>query len=225
MDEELEKKYKRLRNLPQYKRMDDSTFEETMLKKENDLAPSADFEKRINLKLKMYEDSYDLSDLKINDHESLRALIQAQIALEDYEQVLYRTRLEDPTSESIYRLSKVMNDLRADISSLQGDLKITRKIRKSDQETSLINYLESLKEKAKKFHEAKECYIICDKCNMLLSTVWFLYPDIKGNKMELVCKRKLADGTTCDNVVRVNAKDLYENKNSNKPSILPESLL
>jgi hypothetical protein len=223
MDEELEKKYKRLRNLPQFRKMDADSFEEAMLKREQDLSPSSDFEARINLKLKKYDESYDLSDLKINDHESLRALIQAQIALEDYEQILYRTRLSDPTSESIYRLSKVMNDLRSDISAIQTDLKITRKVRKSDQETSLINYIESLKEKAKKFHEAKEKYIFCDKCNLLLATVWTLYPNA-NNKIKLTCQRTLENGEKCGNVVEVTTK-MLDDQLTNKKSILPESLL
>jgi hypothetical protein len=225
MDEEIKQKYKRLRNLPQYKRLSEDEFEEAMLKRENDNQPSADFERRIELRLKKFEADYDTSDMKINDLETLRALVQAQIALEDYEQAVYRLRQDLESVENVVKLNKIMTDLRSDISSFQNDLKITRKIRKSDQETSLINYIDSLKEKAKKFHEAKERYIFCPKCNLLLATTWFLYPDSKGNKMELVCKRKLADGTTCDTVVRVNAKDLTDNRGSNKPELMPEALL
>jgi hypothetical protein len=218
-------KWKRQRNLPQYKNMSEDDFEELMLKKEDDVKPSQEFEKRIELKLKKFTEDYDISDMKMNDHETLRALIQALISLEDYEQIVYKFRKEGITDDTIVKLdkvNKVMSDLRRDISSLQNDLKITRKIRKSDQETSLINYIDSLKEKAKKFHELKEQYIFCPKCKMLLGTIWTQYPE-QQNKIELICKREV-DGGVCNTVVKVTTKQMLETKSSNKPEIMPESL-
>jgi hypothetical protein len=220
-------KWKRQRNLPQYRALDDDAFEEIMLRKEADIAPSQEFERRIELKLKKFEVDYDLSDLKINDLEALRALIQALISLEDYEQLLYKIRQDGLNVDNIVKIdkvNKVMSDLRSDISKLQDDLKITRKIRKSDQETSLIDYIEKLTEKAKKFHESREAYIFCPKCNMLLCTAWFLYPDLKSNKIELVCKRTLDNGEPCNTVIRVTSKDLFENRGTNKKEVLPESM-
>jgi hypothetical protein len=165
--------------------------------------------------------------MKINDHEALRALVQAQISLEDYEQYVYKARQEGmgdfDNILKIDKITKIMSDLRADISKLQDDLKITRKIRKSDQETSLLNYIDSLKEKARKFHELKENYIFCPECNMLLGTIWTLYPN-QNNKIELVCKRPLDNGGVCNNVVKVTTKQMLENKGTNKKEILPESM-
>jgi len=228
--EELEKngRWKRQRNLPQYKSLTDDDFLEIMLRKETDAAPSAEFEKRIAIKMRLFERDYDISDLKINDLETLRALIQAMISLEDYEQLWFKTRqegidLDDATK--IEKVNRVMSDLRGSISNLQDDLKITRKIRKSDQETSLINYIESLKEKAKKFHEAREAYIYCPKCHELLCTAWFLYPELKSNKIELTCKRTLANGEPCNTIVRVTSKELNDKRGTNDKVVMPESML
>ena len=219
-------KWTRQRNLPQYKKLTDDDFEELMLKKEQDVAPSQDFERRISLKMSKFESDYDLTDLKVNDMETLRALIQALISLEDYEQIVYKLRQDGLTVDNILKLdkvNKVMSDLRSDISNLQDDLKITRKIRKSDVETSVINYIDSLKEKAKKFHELKEAYIFCPKCDMLLSTIWSLYPE-QNNKVELVCKRPLDNGGVCGNIVKVTTRQLLESKGTNKREILPDSM-
>src|ERR1043166_809371 len=87
-------KYKRQRNLVQYRDLSDEQFEERMSKKAFNADSSKDFEERIAKKWAEFEEDYDLSDLKINDKDALRALIQAQISLEDYEQALYRMRKE-----------------------------------------------------------------------------------------------------------------------------------
>lgn len=220
-------KWIRQRNLPQYKKLNDEEFEELMLKKEHDVAPSQEFERRIELKMQKFADDYELSDMKVNDHEALRALIQALISLEDYEQIVYKLRQEGLNDTEVIlkidKVNKVMSDLRADISKLQDDLKITRKIRKSDQETSLINYIDNLKEKAKKFHELKEMYIFCPECDMLLGTIWTLYPE-QNNKIELLCKRPLDNGGICNTVVRVVTKQMLLTKGTNKKQILPDSM-
>jgi hypothetical protein len=218
----------KMRNLVQYRDMSEEEFDELWEKRIANAQPSADFEKRIQKKIEEFSQDYDIDDLKINDKESLRALVQAVIALEDYEQILFRLRSTTDFGNfdivSIDKISKVMSDLRSDISKIQGDLNITRKVRKSDKEASVITYLEDLKEKAKQFYESRAMYVYCDKCNMLLATLWTLYPK-EDNKLVLHCNRVLDDGSKCDNKVTVSTKDLIEKRGTNKPEIVPESLL
>lgn len=218
---------KRMRNLKQYKDLSDDEFNEVMdNKREEVVDTSADYEVRIEDKLKQFEEDYDLSDLKINDKEILRALVQAILSLEDYEQEVYKFRSMGITAnnlEAIETITKTMTQLRGDISKMQDDLKITRKIRKSDQEASVIAYIDSLKQKAKEFYEAKMQYIFCPNCNMLLATVWTLYPT-EDNILKLVCKRELSDGNICNTSFTVNTKELLENKGTNKPEIMPDSM-
>jgi hypothetical protein len=110
-----------------------------------------------------------------------------------------------------------MSDLRSDISHLQDDLKISRKVRKGDKEESVITYLEGLKQKAKQFYESRMFYAVCPDCNMLLASSWFLNPEL-DNRLILVCKR-------CDKNVLVNSKDMLAKKGSNKPEVFPESII
>lgn len=220
---------RRMRNLRQNRGMSDEEFEEYWDKRVSNAEPSAELERRIQRKMDEYSKDYDLDDLKINDKAALRALIQAEIGLEDYEQIIFRIRqsgdLSQQTVSAMDRIGKLMTDLRGDISKLQADLNITRKIRKSDKEASVVNYIETLKQRARQFKEKTHVYVTCPKCNMLLFTGWFLYPDIAENKVTLVCKRVLADGQKCNTKVSLSSKELDETVRLNSKKVLPESVV
>lgn len=230
-DEQVSKKrgkLKRMKNLAQYKDLSDDDFDREMTLKAMGTNISEEFEKRIRSKLSEFEEDYDLSDLKINDKDSLRALIQAHLALEDYEQYLFKLRasgigLDSANEQQTYQ--KIMSDLRSDIAKIQIELNISRKVRKSDQDVSVLAYIENLKDKAKKFYENKMGYIFCPKCNMLLGTIWVLYGEEEKNKVQLVCNRITADGTKCGEKVVISTKELIKNRGTNKKEITPESLL
>ncbi len=217
----------KLRNLPQYRDKTEEELDLIIANKEVNVETSKELEKRIEEKLIKFSEDYDLSDLKENDKATLRAMIQAIIALEDYEQLAYKLRLDGVTSENILavdKVAKVMEGLRKSISDFQNDLAITRKHRKSDQETSVLAYIESLKQKAREFYESRMSYIFCDKCNTLLGTIWTLYPE-ENNKIQLVCMQKDKTGNPCGNKVTVSTKELLEKKGTNNREIIPDSLL
>ena len=220
---------RKLRNLPQYRDLSDDEFQkviEAMQEKDLGLGASKIFEKRIEEKLAKFEEDYDLSDLKVNDREVLRGLVQSIISLEDFEQMLFSVRESGISPDSLLvidKLQKAMSDLRKDISNMQNDLAITRKHRRSDQETSVLAYIDSLKEKARKFAEARMAFIICPKCSTLLMTNWSLYPNA-ANKISLVCMQKDKDGVPCNTKFTVMTKEMLENKQSNRPEVLPQSL-
>ncbi len=221
---------KKLRNLPQYRNLSEDEFKKVisgMESKELGLGISKVFEERIAEELKKFEEDYDLSDMKINDRAVLRGLVQSIISLEDYEQMLFKIRAEGINPESalaIQKLQNVMSELRTDISRMQNDLNITRKHRKSDQEQSVLAYIESLKEKARKFLSARQQYYICPKCSTLCGTAWFLWPQEK-NEIILICKQKDKDGNPCNTKFKVNSKEVLNNKGSNRPEVLPNSML
>lgn len=220
---------RKLANLVQFRDLSEEEFDELYNEKYKvaDSEIEASFEKRIEIKMEEFEKDYDLTDLKINDKETLRALIQAIISLEDYEQILFRLRTKGIDVDNIYffeKVNKVMSDLRADISKLQDDLKITRKIRKSDQETSFLQLIENLKEKARKFYESKMNYVFCPKCNTLIATVWFLYPELKTNKLKLHCGKKLVSGEVCSGEILIGSKELLELGGYSNKSIIPERM-
>jgi len=223
------KRKESMRNLSQYRKMSDEEFEEYWAKRQLGMEPSAEFERRIQAKLSLFDKDYDLSDMKINDTETLRALIQTILALEDLEQEMFMLRSMDITEDSILgkieKLGKVMSIYRADINAFQESLKISRRVRKSDKDASTISYLEDLKVKAKKFYLSRMSYIYCPNCNELLGTIWVLYPDAKANRIKLVCKRDLGEKGTCNTEVVVSTQELIELRGTNRPEIVPESLL
>lgn len=216
-----------LRNLPQYKKMTDEEFEhkyqELVLGVEFDKA----WEERVQRRMLDFSKAYDLDDLKPNDMAILTNMINSMLRLEDYNKILTSTTKEGINLSNIAvveKLGKLCEGLTSDISKMQDDLKITRKIRKNDREESVINYLEDLKVKAKKFYEQKMMYIFCPNCNTLLATIWTLYPEYKTNKINLVCHRLLDNGKYCNTIVNVDTAELLEKRGSNKIEIMPESI-
>ena len=213
-----------LKNLKQFQDLDEEEFEGIV--SERQLADEYEtFENEIKNKIAEFESDYDLSDMKINDLMTLRELAKSFIALDKIEFLLYlerqNTSLDNITI--IEKLGRQANDLRGDISKLQNDLNITRKIRKGDREDSIQAYLDKLKDKAKEFYDQKMGYVFCPNCNMLLATTWFLYPDAE-NEITLECHRELDNGEECGTVVKVSSKILM-NDGSNKPEIVPVNML
>jgi hypothetical protein len=216
-----------LRNLYQNRNMTDEEFEIYYEKYSSGIKDNSEFEARIKRKIEEFNVDYDIEDLKINDILTIRALAQAIISLEDMEHFSYNLRSEGISENTIYlqkEVSKMMTDLRSDISKMQDDLGIARKARKGDKEQSVINYIKDLKEKARLFYESKMQYIFCTDCGMLLGTVWALYPDEKRNSISLICNRIKEDGTLCGTKVRIDIKDLFENGGSNRNELMPEAL-
>lgn len=224
---------KSLRNLPQYKNLSEEEFLDVIeaRKEEYQNEPlGEDFEERIDNKIKELTEDYDLSDMKSNDLLILRALAQSLISLEDFELMAYEERQSLDTNNimTVDKIQKIISDLRRDISNQQTDLKISRKIRKSDDREDVIQTIEVLKEKAQKFYKQKTAYIVCPKCNMLLATVWAQYPEV-DNELTFTCNRRKGGEepeVLCNHRFTVHTKDLWAKKEvSNKPEVLPESIV
>lgn len=232
MEEKREKRQQsraQLRNMKQYKSLSEEDFDKMFEEKQKAISIDRNFEERIQKKIAEFAQDYDIDDLKINDKETLRAFVQTIIALEDYEAFMFDVRTNEGGISQyninvVDRVSKIMSDLRKDISRFQEDLNITRKIRKSDKESSVVSYIANLKDQARQYYESKLSYIICPQCNMLLANLWVLYPE-GNNKLTLTCNRTLDDGSKCGHTFTVTTKELLESRGTNKASVLPESLL
>lgn len=211
---------KRMRNLKQYKDLSDEEFDDLFEDIVGDDAEeeilhartTEEMEELIDEKLSEFADDYDLSDMKINDRLVLRNLIRSIISLEDFEDVYEGIRSKAITRDNVIivdRVSNVMTRLRSDISNMQNDLKLTRRIRKDSREEDFITYLENLKAKARKFYKQKSLHIFCPKCNFLLATVWLLYPD-SPNSLRLKCGNE-----KCGYKFDIELSKLYETDNKN----------
>lgn len=218
---------KKMRNLKQYKNLDDSEYDERYAQKIAGVEFNREFEGRIQKKIDEFKQDYDVDNLNINDKLMLRALAQALINLEDFETMSYNMRqggIDFGNLSVSKELATMLNNLRRDIGTLQDGLNITRRLRASDKETSIVTEIEDQKKKAKEFYASKMSYIFCPKCNMLLATVWTLYPELKDNKMTFVCNRPLDEKTKCGHKFTVTTKELLEKRGTNKVGILPESM-
>ena len=152
----------------------------------------------------------------------LRALSQALLTLEDYENIEYKMRQDGISLDNIVildKLAKMKSDLRSDISKMQDDLKITRRLRKTDKEVTVLQMLDELKKKAKEFYDQKMAMIYCPKCNTLIATLCVLYPAEERNKISLTCHREMDNGKICGEKFSVTTVELLQNLGTNKLDI------
>ena len=223
---------KSLRNLPQYKDFSDEELLEVIESRKEKYKEDIlgeDFEERIKNKIEELTEDYDLSDMKSNDLLILRALAQSLISLEDFELMAYEERqnIGNDNIMTVDKVQKIISDLRRDVSNQQTDLKISRKVRKSDDREDVIQTVETLKEKAQRFADQKMRYIVCPKCDMLLATIWVQYPEV-DNVLTFQCNRRKGGRepeVLCNHRFSVDTRGLWATKlASNKPEVLPESI-
>lgn len=231
-------RWKRLRNLSQYREMDDDEFFEAMRERDAGIAEKEDssssvyegfsptaykeFQDRVEKKLEELSKDYDLSDMKANDLEVVNAMCRAFVTLEDLQQ-RYFTLTQGDFSEnfdSVKALMELINKVNSDISKAQNDLNISRNRRSRDKDASVVSALEELKKKAKDYYEKVMMYVYCPKCNMLLGTTWFLYPD-EDNSLSFTCNRSYDNDEggkiVCGHKFTVTSKELKKKKGTNHP--------
>ena len=200
----------KIRNLKQYQNMTDEEFEEMWQEREESLAVSPEaLGVRVDETLKELSEDYDMDDMKSNDMIQIRALVLAQIQLEDLEKTAFRLRqqVDSQSVQILEKVNRILGGLRRDISDISNDLQLTRKIRKQSKEASVIDALNDLKLKAHKFYKQKMLYVFCPKCKMLLSTLWLQYPD-EETYLNITCKH-------CGQEIKQELSSLYKTDNRN----------
>ena len=207
---------KQIRNLSQYSHMSNEEFDEMFEEMKPIEVDEAALEEEISTRLSDFKDDYDLSDMKVNDRIVMRNLIISMISLEALELqfVGLRENLNDANIILIDRVSSVMSRLRTDISKMQDDLKLTRRIRKEGGEENFMTWLDNTREKAENFYKRKHLYIFCPNCRRLLATVWLLYPDA-DQEFHFTCGNE-----ECKHSDEVYLKYLYETDNKNLEDVV-----
>lgn len=207
----------RMRNLKQYKSMTDDEFDDFWEERSSGVIRNNDFEKRIESKINEFKEDYDIDDMKVNDMMTLRALAQSYIQLEDLEQLAYNIRLDMNGLDRVLEFGKLndtMASLRKDITNMQNDLGITRKLRRGDREASVANELSKLNKLAKEFYEQRMAYVFCPKCKMLLATIWLHYYD-KNNKFQFECGRVVDENEKCGHKFQLTSDELWKMRGVN----------
>ena len=213
---------RKLRNLVQYRDMTDAEFAASTYKGNfGSKEDYVEFLKRVKVKYDEFEKDYDLSDMKFNDTETLMSLCTALVTKSDYEEILFDLRQGEIKGgfdlTLIEKFSTFISNLERDCSKMQDDLKITRKSRKKTKEESARTELDRLKKLAEKYYENIMQYIYCEKCSMLLATIWFLY--LQGdNKISLTCDRPLEGrDSVCGHTTVITSGDLHRLRGTNHP--------
>lgn len=207
---------RKLRNLVQYRDMTDEEFNEVFEERfEIPYIQESDIEEAVEQKIKELGYDYDLNDMKINDRNLLRLLALAEIQLEYIERSLFIIRQEETYTIDnvtlVEKLNRIASGLRSDINSISDSLAISRKERRKDQETSVQDALDKLREKAKRYAERTMVYVFCPKCKLLLLSAW-LQAGEKETKVDTKCPR-------CETKVDLVLEDLYKTGNKNLEEI------
>lgn len=217
-----------LRNLPQYRELTDEEFDAKFPVEEVKFVPRDDqTEEKITKLLKDFEENYDLTEMLPNDMVILKNLAHAMVSLDEYQNTLTQIRRSGVSEANISlvdTLSRVCTGLRTDISRMQDDLKITRKTRKTEKVESVMQEVDNVIQKGRKFYQEKMLYIFCDHCGILLGTIWSLYKDTKNDTLVLECRHKREDGTICGNKQKVNLTEIRNSGGSNRLDLMPERM-
>lgn len=206
----------KIRNLVQYRDMTDEEFDEvwgTMIQ-EIELSPDI-LEEKVKEKLDELAIDYDMEDMKINDMAQLRSLALATIQLDDLELTAWTLRQDTNTTsvQMLEKINRILSGLRDDISKISSDLQLTRKIRKQSKESSIIDAINDLRGKARKFYRERMLYVFCPECKMLLATLWLNYSSEEYNQLQLKCKR-------CNNKFTQDLAPLYKMDNRNVEDVV-----
>ena len=192
-----------LRNLPQYKNKTDEELLEIQNRIEH-----GDLDEQVEKVIETFKKDYDLSDMTANYVLSLNELAKVSILLRDIAKLLHLEITDsDVDWTSVDRMNRIASSLRDDASKLQRDLDITRKARQGSGSTGVVDFIEDLKKRAKKFLDDRLASIYCPKCNMLVCKVWFLDPQNK-NSVRIHCSRQ-----RCRHQFTVKSTELTQLKN------------
>jgi hypothetical protein len=131
----------------------------------------SDYEEKFKQKLDAYAKDYRVEELnQSNDKAQLRMLISAELMLEAIEKeiqnIIASENLIDKANE-VKKLSDLVKDTAATITTGQRTLAIDRKTRKSEETDSVAAYIRGLKRDAKQFLEDRLIKIYCMDCKVL----------------------------------------------------------
>lgn len=204
-----------LKNLPQYRNKTQKELEQI-----SEQLYYGNTEARVKDTLDKIINDYDVSDLNANDELALLNLAQIFVRLDDVERMIDQSMASNEIAD-VQRLNNIAASLRKDASQLQNDLNISRKARKGDDETDVLNQWVLLKSRAKKHLENRLAYIYCPKCKMLVGNIWCL--DWSANNvLRMHCTRILDSdtGEICNHKFKVTSKELKELGNRNIDGVL-----
>jgi len=153
--------------------------------------------KKVNRKLQdkidTYLDTYELDDMnEANDMVALVQMCQFELNIEQIQTALssIKNPLED--SKKIKELQGALRDANQNWVTLQTELGINRKKRKSEDDETPLKYIERLQEQAKKIIDSRYRILKCENCGQVLGK-FIVYVQNKGEEGSIDSKTKVIE--------------------------------
>lgn len=138
------------------------------------------FEEKYQDKLKQYANVFNLDDLNdANDRSLLEMMIKGEIMTDGLQEQIAELMQDQQESEeaaknvnSLKKLHDLLKDATNTVLNIQRTLNIDRKTRKSEETTSVADYLRILRRNAKDFMTERRVVFWCPDCNVMVGRVY-----------------------------------------------------
>jgi len=198
---DLATKAKQMKNLRPYRDKTEEEIKQILLDRENKpktrgpgKANNDAYDKRFKDKLDLLitEFAVDMNDS--NDKEALMTLARLQIqnenAARDIDNIQRKETLRDEDYRSLKNLGDFQLGVQRSIVDLQGQLGISRKIRKEKNVDDFPQFMEKLLDRGAKMFEEKTTKIVCPRCMIELARIWFNFPKLNNEiQASLECQK------------------------------------
>lgn len=135
------------------------------------ISPGTERFKNIKRKLDKLKEDYDFDDMKANDIFMLNQLAFLMTQMDEIELKLFEAA-NSGDIEGYKELQAIASSIRNDIIKYQDKLGITRKGRRSEKETTVVNFIQDLKKRASELYDREMIYCYCPVTKKLLGTFW-----------------------------------------------------
>ena len=146
-------------------------------------------------KIDKYLEEYELDDMnQANDMVALTQMCQIELNMENIQEALNSLdytgkKGKDIDSKKIRELHSALRDANQNWVTLQTELAINRRKRKSEEDETPLKYIERLQSQAKKFIDSRFVKLVCPKCGQLLGK-YMVYVTEKGERGSIESKTK-----------------------------------
>jgi hypothetical protein len=187
MEENLEGKIKRMRNLAYYKDMtDDEIYQAIINRKASTISSKPnksekEYEERFEEKMKILKTDFGLDMNDSNDkemaHNLVRQLLQSENVDRDVRVIQDKTEKTKDDISTLKSLGDFQRNVQMTISDLQDKLGISRKVRKEKAVDDIPQFIDGVLAKARDFWQRKTVAVDCPRCQIELVRYWLNFPD------------------------------------------------
>lgn len=133
------------------------------------------FEDKLRIKREEYAKAFRIDDLNdANDRSNLDMMLKTEIMVDDIQEQIKSLMEEDVVSNvaAIKKLSDLLKDARDTVLTIQRNLAIDRKTRKTEETASVADYIRTLKREAKDFMEQRIIRVYCPDCKVMVGRIF-----------------------------------------------------